>query len=253
MTEPGAPTSAPPPLAAMTATPRDLLGRSRRRRRPGRLRTPERASAPPHNRTAPRGAPRHARARGRGAPAAPPPSRPLLICRLGRGRASALGRAGERGRERRVSSGFPCARGKERPVEAAGGRRGLCARRARTTASTRGGRGRLLGNRPSRLWVLAEPSAGRTRYFPPVQSPSGPCLLVTSASSSVTGALVAGTGAALGGAGQPGKLRPVSGFQCRRPLVSRSARERGPGPCCPPGSAREASCRPACAGLRQPC
>lgn len=102
VTEPGAPTSAPPALAAVTAACRDRLGHHRRRRRrPRRLRTPERASAPPHNRTAPRGASRHARARGRRAPAPPLPS---LICRLCRVRACAPRRAGERGSERRVSS-----------------------------------------------------------------------------------------------------------------------------------------------------
>lgn len=106
MTEPGAPTSAPPPLAAVTAASRDRLGCRRRLcRRPRRLRTPERASAPPHNRTAPRGASRHARARGRRAPAAPPPPRPSLIYRLGRGRACAPRKAGERESERLRSSG----------------------------------------------------------------------------------------------------------------------------------------------------
>lgn len=129
-----------------------------------------------------------------------------------------------------------------------------CAPGARARGRARaGGADGYWATAPPGSGVLAEPAAGCTRYFPPVQSPSGPCLLVTSASSSVIGALVAGTGAALGGAGPPGKLRPVSGFQCRRPLVSRSARERGPGPCCPPGCAREASGRPACAGLRHPC
>lgn len=96
----------------MTATSRDLLGRSRRRRRPGRLRTPERASAPPHNRTAPRGAPRHARARRRGAPAAPPPVPPLINMQA---RPGARERSWEGGRARERAArllGLPLLPGK---------------------------------------------------------------------------------------------------------------------------------------------
>lgn len=109
MTEPGAPTSALPPLAAITATSRDRLGRRRRHRlrcRPGRLRTPERASAPPHNRAAPRGASRHARTRGP-APALPRPVPPLINMQAWPGGALALsggrGSAGASGASPRAS------------------------------------------------------------------------------------------------------------------------------------------------------
>lgn len=135
MTEPGAPTSAPQLLAAATAASRDRLGR-RRRRRPRRLRTPERASAPPHNRAAPRGASWHARARGRRAPAAPPPPRPSLICRRGRGRARAPGRAGSAGASGVSSCAGSRAQGKGKASWGGGRASGPlgCERRARARA-----------------------------------------------------------------------------------------------------------------------
>lgn len=179
MTEPGGHRlRPPPPLAALTATPRDRLGLRRRgRRRPGRLRSPERASAPPHNRAAPRGASRHARARGRRAPHCPAPAAaapPLMNIQMRAGDALALsggpGWGGERGRERerRVSSGYPRVREKERPVGPAWGWRRLSAWRALTRASTRACARleRFLGNRPSWRGVPAESAAGRARHLP---------------------------------------------------------------------------------------
>lgn len=153
MIEPGAPTSAPPAPAAVPVASRDPLGRLRSRRRPRRLRTPERTSAPPHNRTAPRGASRHARTRGRRAPSAPP-----LIDRQARPEAPADSGegGGARGRAARLLGPLPHpgkrgGRWRRRAAD-----NGLSARRARSR-----GRARAYGtddpcNDPSPCGVRAE-------------------------------------------------------------------------------------------------
>lgn len=210
MTVPGAPTSAPQPLAAAAAASRDPLGRCRRRRRPPRLKTPERASAPPHNRTAPPpgGASRHARAQGRRAPRgpapAPPPPRPLFIGWLGRGRARARAlEGGECGSERRVP---------ERPISRPGKRKDPLGRRAAGPRGVRAGRARarahggeharegrtVWGQRPLPARGLCK-ACSRPPVAPPtpVLSRSLPRLLhVTSAPPSVARGPATGIGAA---------------------------------------------------------
>lgn len=240
MIEPGAPTSAPQLLAAATAASRDRLGR-RRRRRPRGLRTPERASAPPHNRAAPRGASWHARARGRRAPAAPPPPRPSLICRLGRGRARAPGRAGSAEASGVSSCAGSRAQGKGKASWGDGRAAGPlgCERRARARA-----RGRARAGGADGLGATAPPSAGSVqgllhvapRPLTSVPSRSRPRLLhVTSAPPSVTRGPARGMGASQCGDGPRGKLSPGSragsGSRPRRPRAAGTARaERGSGP-----------------------
>lgn len=169
MTVPGAPTSAPQPLAAAAAASRDPLGRCRRRRRPPRLKTPERASAPPHNRTAPPSAVRPGtRERKAAAPPLPrpcPASAPPLIHMLARpGARSRSLEGGECGSERRVPvRPISCPAKRKDPLgRRAAGPRGVRAGRARARmgVSTRGKGGRFGGNGPSLRGVCAKPAPG---------------------------------------------------------------------------------------------
>lgn len=181
MSEPGAPTSAPPPLLAVTAASRDRLGRHRRRRRPRRLRTPERASAPPHNRTAPRGASWHARARGRRAPAAPPPIPPLINMQARPG-ARSRSREGGGARERaaRLLGPLPRPGKRERPVREAGGQLGS-ERRARAHKGEHARAARTVpGQRPlpARGPLKACPRSHALSH-PPPRRPRGPASILS--------------------------------------------------------------------------
>lgn len=152
MTEPGAPTSAPPALAATTATSRDRLGRRPGCRRPGRLKTPERASAPPHNRAAPRGASRHARARGRRAPRCPAPVPPL-------GNKQARPGARSRSRERRGGSRARAARSLRLLPRRGNGEAGWDSGRPKRAERSRA-RGRARAGGADRSWATAPTRAG---------------------------------------------------------------------------------------------